>query len=454
MRSLPAGARWVFGTGFLLIAAGLVRFGWPLGTVGLVLVATAALWAELGTGARLRGMRQWLQDREGPVTLPGADAWEALESELRYHLKHRNRRIRELRGRLEKLEDLARDLPVGVALLDSEGRLQEANDKAYHLLAVDPERGTGQKLQGWLREPDLQALFTASGADIRQATAPYRPDPSRTLAFTCTRKEGGTLLLVVEEITERIRLQKMREDFVANASHELKSPLTSLRGFAETLLSEPDLPEEQRQEFLRIMADQIQRMQSLVDDLLTLSRLEADTADVPETPVPLGHLLGALADDHRILAEQRGIALSIPPSEEAEGTRVFGDADSLGRALGNLVDNAIKYTPEGGAVAVSLEPRPGEQEVAIHVADTGIGIPEHHLPRLTERFYRVDKGRSRELGGTGLGLSIAKHILHRHGGRLEATSRVGEGSTFTAVLPDRLGVSTAIRSRSYRLSQS
>jgi len=402
-------------------------------------MGAGAAWAELGTRARLRRMRQWLQGREGTVTLQGGDAWETLESELRYHLKHRDRRIRELRGRLEKLEDLARDLPVGVALLDSEGRLQEANDKAYHLLAVDPERGTGQKLQGWLREPGLQALFAESGASIRQATAPYRPDPSRTLAFTCTRKEDGTLLLVVEEITERIRLQKMREDFVANASHELKSPLTSLRGFAETLVGEPDLPEEQRQEFLRIMDDQIHRLQALVDDLLTLSRLEAETADAPEDPVPLGQLLATLAGGYRILAEPRGVALSIPPSEDAEEIQVFGSADSLEQALGNLVDNALKYTPEGGAVAVSVEPRPGDQEVAIHVADTGIGIPEHHLPRLTERFYRVDKGRSRELGGTGLGLSITKHILHRHGGRLEVTSRVGEGSTFTAVLPDRPG---------------
>jgi two-component system phosphate regulon sensor histidine kinase PhoR len=299
---------------------------------------------------------------------------------------------------------------------------------------MDPEQGRGQRLQGWLREPQLADLFAADGPALRQGTAPYHPDPSRTLAFTCTRKDDGSFLLVVEEITERLHLQQMREDFVANVSHELRSPLTSLRGFAETLFGSPELPTDQRQEFLRIMDDQIQRMQSLVDDLLTLSRLEARSPNqAPAEPVALDAMLAGLADQYSGRAQENGVALTFPSPEEVAGLTVKGEAEALGQALGNLVENGLKYTPEGGEVSVAVTS--GGGEVTIRVSDTGIGIEPQHLPRLTERFYRVDKGRSREVGGTGLGLSIVKHILNNHGGRLEVTSRPGAGSTFSAVLP-------------------
>ncbi|HKJ88374.1 MAG TPA: ATP-binding protein, partial [Gammaproteobacteria bacterium] len=226
----------------------------------------------------------------------------------------------------------------------------------------------------------------------------------------------------------------MREDFVANVSHELKSPLTSLRGFAETLLADPELDQDRRQDFLKIMDEQITRMQSLVADLLTLSRLEGHPERAPATPVALDALLGSLADQFSGTAAQREIALRFPDAESLAGLYWHGEPDTLGQALGNLIDNALKYSPQGGTVEVQVEPREGE--VAIHVRDSGIGIEPQHLPRLTERFYRVDKGRSRAVGGTGLGLSIVKHILQHHGGRLEVASSPGKGSTFSAILPD------------------
>jgi len=415
-------------------AAGVVRGQAALTGLGLGIVITAGVWGGLWIRTRMHDLRRWLQSREGGVALQGEHAWDTLESELRYYFKHRDRQLRETRRRLDQLEELAQELPVGVALLDAGGRLLEANRKAFELLAVDPERGQGQRIQGWLRERELQHLFASEGPGIRHGTAPYHPDPSRTLAFTCTLKDNGTLLLVVEEITERLRLQKMREDFVANVSHELKSPLTSLRGFAETMQLDPDLAADKRQEFLQIMGDQIGRMQSLVDDLLTLSRLEGHPEGAPDTPVALDALLAGLEDQFAQRAEEQTISLRFPEAEEVAGRTLFGDADALAQALGNLVDNALKYTPEGGEVAVTVEQRRGE--IAVHVRDSGIGIDPQHLPRLTERFYRVDKGRSRAVGGTGLGLSIVKHILHNHRGRLEVASRPGEGSTFIAVLPD------------------
>jgi two-component system phosphate regulon sensor histidine kinase PhoR len=435
MPILPHGARWILAAGATVAALGTLDGHWGWASSGFALFAAGAVWSGLWIQARLHALRRWLQSREGTVALQGEHAWDTLESELRYYFKHRDRRMREFRRRLEQLEELAQELPVGVALLDEGGRLMEGNRKAFELLAMDPAQGQGQRLQGWLREPSLQDLFAPEGPAIRQGTAPYHPDPSRTLAFSCTRKADGTFLLVVEEITERLRLQKMREDFVANVSHELRSPLTSLRGFAETLIADPELPGEQRAEFLRIMDDQIHRMQSLVDDLLTLSRLEARAQQAPDTPVALDALLAGLTDQYHGRAEEKAIHLTFPAPETVAGIQLFGEADALGQALGNLVDNALKYTPEGGEVTVAVESR-GDM-TAIAVTDSGIGIDPQHLPRLTERFYRVDKGRSRAVGGTGLGLSIVKHILHNHGGRLEVTSRAGQGSTFTALLPAR-----------------
>jgi len=433
MRLLPPSA-----AGLLVVTALITAFGIIAGHrlaagVGFALFVAGSLWTATWIRGRLAHLRRWLQSREGGVALPGEHAWDTLESELRYYFKHRDRRWHETRRRLEQLEGLAQELPVGVALLDSGGRLLEANRKAFELLALDPDQGRGQRLQGWLREPELAELFAAEGPSLRQGTAPYHPDPTRTLAFTCTRKDDGTFLLVVEEVTEKLQLQKMREDFVANVSHELRSPLTSLRGFAETLIADPDLPTEQRQEFLGIMDGQIQRMQSLVDDLLTLSRLEAQPGKASDNPVALDALLSELVDRYQARAEEAGIDLRMPEPEEVAGLTLLGDADSLHQALGNLVENGIKYTPEEGSVTVTVEPR--KDSVAIHVRDTGIGIEPQHLPRLTERFYRVDKGRSREVGGTGLGLSIVKHILHNHGGRLKVDSSPGRGSTFSAILP-------------------
>ncbi|MEF8792890.1 MAG: phosphate regulon sensor histidine kinase PhoR [Thiohalorhabdus sp.] len=435
MRILPASAIALLLATALIAAFGILLDHRIAAGAGFTVFVAGSAWAGAWIRSRLNNLRRWLQSREGLVALPGEHAWETLESELRYYLKHRDRRWHDTRRRLEQLEALAQELPVGVALLDCGGRLLEANRKAYELLALDPERGRGQRLQGWLREPELADLFAAEGPSLRQGTAPYHPDPSRTLAFTCTRKDDGTFLLVVEEITEQLRLQKMREDFVANVSHELRSPLTSLRGFAETLLADPGLPTDQRQEFLRIMDGQIERMQSLVDDLLTLSRLEAQPGQASQTPVALDALLSELADRYQARAAEAGIDLRMPGTGEVAGLTLLGDADALHQALGNLVENGIKYTPKEGSVTVTVEPR--KDTVAIHVGDTGIGIEPQHLPRLTERFYRVDKGRSREVGGTGLGLSIVKHILHNHGGRLEVESAPGQGSTFSAILPVR-----------------
>lgn len=433
MRLLPLGLYPPLLAGAAGVAAGALRGSQPLTLAGTTLLVLAGAIGYWWLREWLYRLRAWLQGREGAVVLAGDHAWDALESELRYHFKHLDHRLAEADQRRRRLEELAQQLPLGVAVLDREGRLLEANLAAYRLLGLESSRDQGIRLRGWLREPQLQALFSDEGPTTRRATAPCRWDPARTMAFTRTRMPDGHQLLVVEEISERVRLQRMREDFVANVSHELKSPLTSLAGFTETLLDAPELPQEQRGEFLAIMDGQIQRMQTLVDDLLTLSRLEAQTDTVPHEPAALGPIFASLADQYAPQARAHGQELTFPQAAD-DLPAVHGAPERLTQALGNLVDNALKYTPEGGAVAVSAWADPGTGEVAVSVADSGPGIDPQHIPRLTERFYRVDKGRSRAVGGTGLGLSIVKHILEALGGRLEITSSPGRGSTFTAVL--------------------
>jgi two-component system phosphate regulon sensor histidine kinase PhoR len=239
-------------------------------------------------------------------------------------------------------------------------------------------------------------------------------------------------LLLSRDITKIERLETMRRDFVANVSHELKTPLTVLAGFLETI-REVKLPARQQEHYVALMSEQAERMQSLVADLLTLSALEADrgpTGDAIDMSVLLARIEAAAAE---LSKARHTITFTADPN-----LNLFGSETEIASALTNLVTNAIRYTPDGGEICVSWSRIETAQGVYAQfaVSDTGIGIEAHHLPRLTERFYRVDRGRSRGSGGTGLGLAIVKHVLTRHQGRLEVTSSVGAGSRFVALFPE------------------
>ncbi|MBC7107085.1 MAG: PAS domain-containing protein, partial [Firmicutes bacterium] len=241
----------------------------------------------------------------------------------------------------------------------------------------------------------------------------------------------GGVVALLRDITEYRRLEQMRTEFVANVSHELRTPLTSIRGFLETLLdgAVDDPPTARR--FLETMALEAERLARLIDDLLQLSRLEDRRVVLRRERVDMAVIVARVVDIFRAGAREKGLELGyhvqthLPP--------VAGDPDMLARVLVNLVDNAVKYTPEGGRITVRAEAADGH--VRVSVSDTGVGIPEESLPRVFERFYRVDKSRAREQGGTGLGLAIVKHIVEAHGGRVWARSEVGRGSTFTFELP-------------------
>jgi two-component system phosphate regulon sensor histidine kinase PhoR len=243
---------------------------------------------------------------------------------------------------------------------------------------------------------------------------------------------AGLLLLTFHDLTPLYRVEQMRADFVANASHELRTPLAALSGFIDTLQGPARDDAAARAKFLGIMQAQASRMARLIDDLLSLSRIELRASIAPDTPVDLIPIVRQVLDSLQTLAREREVKTNLVAPAKVT---VCGDRDELTRLFENLVENALKYGASGKRVDIRIEADREGKEVAVSVRDYGPGIAPEHMPRLTERFYRVDAGQSRAEGGTGLGLALAKHILNRHRGRLQIDSTLGEGSTFTAHLP-------------------
>ena len=334
------------------------------------------------------------------------------------------------------LPELLDMLPHPVVTLASNRLLRHANGAAQDLLC--------DALPALLRHPLLgQALDRLQGAAVESVDLAMDVPVRRVLrvAMRADRRagSGGLILLSLSDRTEQEAVERMRADFVANASHELRTPLASLIGFIETLRgpAADDPPAQIR--FLQIMAEQAARMNRLIDDLLSLSRIELTEHRPPTGQVALAELLRFTAASFEPRVKARGIRLEL--AMPADLPAVLGDEDQLGQVLQNLLDNAVKYGREGGAVRVMAAAAPAggrwpaRPGVTVAVADDGAGIPRQHLPRLTERFYRVDRGRSRAVGGTGLGLAIVKHIVNRHRGQLAIDSTEGQGATFTVWLP-------------------
>jgi two-component system phosphate regulon sensor histidine kinase PhoR len=338
-------------------------------------------------------------------------------------------------------------LPDPLLFLDGQRRVVRANRAAERLLDKAP---VGRDIGEGLRHPDLLAAIdralAGSGAQQVEVSLPgpaaatyiarvepVESPPETGRAVGAAPGEQPVLLVDLQDVTALIRSEQMRVDFVANVSHELRTPLTSLSGFIETLRGPAKEDAEAREKFLAIMQDQAERMFRLINDLLSLSRIELDEHSRPTESVDLAELLESVSRMLALKAEEKGMALAVT-LPEGEPARVRGDSDQLMQVFLNLIDNALKYGTAGTPVEVVVRRR-DPRRFAVDVKDKGAGIPADHIPRLTERFYRVDAARSRELGGTGLGLAIVKHILNRHRGRLSITSREGEGSCFTVILP-------------------
>ncbi|PTT78562.1 phosphate regulon sensor histidine kinase PhoR, partial [Pelomonas sp. HMWF004] len=405
----------------LLMAFGAVVFGFVLGAVVQAATGIGSLGLALGvvSGVGLlllvdavRGHRllHWLRGNQQETAPRDAGLWGELGYRVERAMRDRERIA--ARGQLELQQFLSaiEASPNGVLLLDAQEQIVWCNRVAADHFALDPQRDLRQRITNLVRAPAFVAYLQA-GRFAEPLVLGNGRGPG-TLSII-VREYGEAMRLVLSlDVTERMRAEAMRRDFVANVSHEIRTPLTVLSGFIETLHSLP-LTAAERDRVLVLMNQQTQRMQTLVADLLTLAQLEGSPRPAPDRWVSLDGLLLRIAADAEALSAGRH-PLRLTPHT---GVELAGIESELLSAIANLVTNAVRYTPDGGEIETAwrvLEDGSGE----LTVIDTGPGIAREHIPRLTERFYRVDGSRSRETGGTGLGLSIVKHVMQRHGGEL------------------------------------
>jgi two-component system, OmpR family, phosphate regulon sensor histidine kinase PhoR len=376
----------------------------------------------------IAALRRWLRQPSLDKLPRGRGIWEDLLAELHRYLRGRESGAAELDRALTRFRAAARALPDGVLILDRDNRIEWSNPTAAGHFGIDARRDTGQAVTNLIRHPDFVAYLRRgdfSEPVLLRSSLADAVLSVRVIEFGEDRK-----LLNSRDVTAEERLDTMRRDFVANVSHELKTPVTVLSGFVETLGDESfELSSKQRRRFLDMMADQAKRMQRLVEDLLTLSSLESDASPADEQPIEVRPLVERLTEEARALSGGRHAVEAAITAH----CRLLGSPKELHSAFSNLVSNAVRYTPAGGTVRLGW--RLDDGRGVFSVTDTGIGIEARHIPRLTERFYRVDSGRSRESGGTGLGLAIVKHALTRHQAVLEVASEVGRGSSFSVVFP-------------------
>ena len=372
---------------------------------------------------KLSNLVRWLSHPEAADPPRAYGLWDELHALLHRERREGRKREAALLAALDRWRAAARALPDGVVILEEE-RISWCNDTASVHFRIDLAQDEGRPVAHLVRAPEF-ARYLVHGDFSKPVTLRQADDPDRVLSVQIVSYGEGQALVLSRDITRFEKLEGIRREFVANVSHELRTPLTVIAGFLETLRDEPDA--DARAHYLDLMAEQSQRMLRLVDDLLTLSSLESSPPPSMDEAVDMHALVERLGADARALSRGRH---QIEVAHTG-GPNLTGSEKELASAFGNLVSNAIRYTPEGGTVRLRWQAAP-EGGAAFDVEDTGIGIAPEHIPRLTERFYRVDRGRSRETGGTGLGLAIVKHALGRHGATLAITSEPGQGSRFSA----------------------
>lgn len=394
------------------------HFWWAMG-LATALLALRAYW-------RLYRVLRFLDWRKQLRTVDGQGLWAALETLIHRRQTENRSRGRRLVRLLRAYRQAATAMPDGALIIQRrDGRLVWFNKTARHLLGLRYPQSLGDPLLASFEgQPRVREWLAAGHSDDPLTDLASPADPLVRISLKLIPYSPTQWLVVARDVTQLVRLEQMRRDFVANVSHELRTPLTVVHGYLDMIEPEehPDLAV-----MVEEMRRQSQRMTQLVEDLLTLSRLEAQE-HLPEEPMSMASMLVTLRREAEALSQGRH-AIHV---EDLAGMDLTGSTKELHSAFSNLVSNAVRYTPTGGEIAIRFE-RTADGGVRLAVRDTGYGIPVQHLPRITERFYRVSTSRSRESGGTGLGLSIVKHVLSLHQGRLEIESEVGKGSTFACV---------------------
>ena len=425
----------------------LKLWGRPLVAIAVVSVAALILWPILGGVAaaaawsiglapilfhhvlNLSRLYHWLGNPSWAALPAGSGAWQDIFALIARLLRRQTQIESRLSAALERFQQAGAALPEGVIVLDDSDRIEWCNPTAEAYFGLSSQRDRGQQITYLVRMPQFQEYLETRNYREPLLLRLSRNEQELTLSVQLVPYGDSEKLLLSRDITRWERMETTRRDFVANVSHELRTPLTVLGGFLETLsdMREPD-PDMLRRS-LQLMSEQATRMQRLVEDLLTLSKLESAQNPLREDFVDVSEMARALVQDAQALSN--GKHRFVLRVESEAGVR--GSAEELRSALFNLIGNAVRYTPEHGEIEVFWSKH--DNEPVFSVRDTGIGIEPHHIPRLTERFYRVDRSRSRASGGTGLGLAIVKHVLSRHQARLEIESEPGKGSTFTVVFP-------------------
>jgi len=417
---VPAALRLVL----LLIGAGVVWWmAGPVAGLALALATTIVLlFVQLSYLFRLG---EWLDHPHSSRLPDGWGAWTEVFARL-YRLRRDDERNQDqLTEWLARFRQAMKLLPEGVAIMDDVLLLEWCNPATERHLGLTLEKDKGRRVTNLVRHPEF-IDYIILGRYEQPLTLSLR---GRKLVVQIIPFENRRQILVTHDATETDRIEAMRRDFIANASHELRTPLTVIVGFLEIAMADPGLDERTRTAHLTLMTEQAERMQRLIEDMLTLSRLESDEYPLKRERVDVAWLIEGIANDARALSGGRHLV-----EVNVDGPDIMGSPDELRSAFGNLASNAVRYTPAGGTIRLTWQR--GPNDLRFEVCDTGIGIDEQHISRLTERFYRVDKSRSRETQGTGLGLAIVKHVLLRHGGKLSIRSTPGKGSVFTVSLPN------------------
>lgn len=395
-----------------------VGYGWMVVCIGLA-------WQMVSHLRHFARLSEWAARPHSDKSLEGQGAWDTVFGQLYRHDKLLNARIARRDEEIERFEAAGHALTDGVIMLDEQHHIEWCNATAEQQLGLMRLTDRGHPITNLVRRPELVNYL--QNEDFAEPLVMRSDRADRVFSINLVPFAKNRRLMQVRDVTQADLLDQMRRDFVANVSHELRTPLTVLAGFVETL-QELELSPEEQKRYLSMMGDQSMRMQAIVQDLLTLSAMES--APPPESSiVDMASLINKLHRDAKVLSSNRHqIELLVESNRD-----LLGSETELVSAFTNLVSNAVRYTPEGGKVLIGWVVHGHGAE--FYVQDSGIGIDAKHIPRLTERFYRIDRGRSRDAGGTGLGLAIVKHALQRHDARLAISSKIGQGSRFGAIFP-------------------
>ena len=414
------------GLGLVLLC---LIIGAAKGLVPALIVLAAGLFIYLvGHLYWLHKLQTWLKTPHPEQTPNGAGVWEGIFSALFQQQRQNIQSEADLVSALEGFKQATNALPDGIVVLNRRNEIEWCNPPAETQLGLNLSKDINQAIHNFVRYGEfinyLQDAYYGEPIQLKSIRNPDMTLQIQLIPFGSEQK-----LLLSRDITAQEKTDTMRRDFIANVSHELRTPLTVVGGFLETISDTKGMVAESAKTYFDMMIDQTSRMRRIIEDLLTLSRIESSTDAPEDTVINMTLLLNMIQNDANGLSNAKHrIHLNADSN-----LNITGSQEELLSAFSNLVSNAIRYTPEGGDIHIDWGLQ--HNEAIFSVRDTGIGIAQHHIDRLTERFYRVDRGRSRDTGGTGLGLAIVKHILNRHNAKLEISSELGIGSTFSIIFP-------------------